>query len=680
MTWACRRAIVLVPALAAIGLTTPTGLARADTTVEATAGVNGFADPQRAVVVSVRVSADELVDGRVEVSQDGSATVVRQDLQVPAGTTKDLRILVPGPFFAGTLQVDVRDGDRLVATRDIRVRGEDDVELVGVLPRLLARGQELPDQVTLDSGTGRAELAALPLDILALGPSALEAYDTIAGTSDDIAAIDADQRSSLLVWVNTGGRLILDDAASIDALPDLWRPGPAGYAWAGVGEVRIVEGAASRGEWSAIVEPSAVAVADSFGGEMFVDPETDLARRAGLRLPSLTPVVVTLAIYGLVIGPVVYLLLRRARRLTLGWVVIPLVAVLTTGGIVAAGGRYRSGGNPATATFVDLSPGGSLALTTVLAFQRAGGTTTVTAPAGWTVDDAVAMWNGRVSDGARSLAPTTDGVALSMSLEAGQVATETMSGPTATADFTVTATMQPDGQLGGTVVNETDVALRDVAVFVGSGAVRVGDLAAGATAEWSTRAPERLDRFVSRADQVWSMPFEPGADSQGAELGIWGAASLRFDLFAPGLARAVGWADDVDATLDVGRDASTRTALSATAAVDAGGEPLGAATVRAATVRTPFGQFGDGTGDELIYRYLLPPGASPDDLQLADVDDFAITELAVWDGTAWTDLDLDAGDLLAVPATAVRGGTLLVRATADGRGDPESIPVLEGAA
>ncbi len=173
------------------------------------------------------------------------------------------------------------------------------------------------------------------------------------------------------------------------------------------------------------------------------------------------------------------------------------------------------------------------------------------------------------------------------------------------------------------------------------------------------------------------MPFEAGAERQGAELGIWGAASLRFDLFAPGLVRAVGWADDIDPTLDIGRAASTRTALSATAPVDAAGEPLGAATVRAALVRTPFGQFGDGPG-ELVYRYVLPPGAAGDGLQLADVDNL-ITELAVWDGTDWVDLDGDAGDPLAVPVTAVRGGTVLVRAAVDGRGDPESIPALEAA-
>ena len=239
--WTRRRVLrALVPVLAAAGVIAPAGPASAATTIDASIGVNGYADPQGQAVVSIRVTADELIDGEIQISRRDSGVVVRQGIQVPAGTTKDVLLVVPGPFFDGTMKVDVLDGDRAVATQNVRVRSGNDVELVGVLPRLLARSDELPDQATLDSGTGRAELAALPLDVVDLGPSALSSYDTIAGTSDDLAAIDQQQRQTLLLWVNNGGRLLLDDATAIDALPAAWRPGPAGYAWAGVGEVRVV--------------------------------------------------------------------------------------------------------------------------------------------------------------------------------------------------------------------------------------------------------------------------------------------------------------------------------------------------------------------------------------------------------------------------------------------------------
>jgi hypothetical protein len=657
----------------------PAGVARAETTVEGSVGVNGYADQLGHVVVSVQVTADELVDGRLDVTHRGSPIVIRQDLQVPAGTTKDVRVLVPGPLFDGTLTVDVRDGDRLVATRDVRVRFDEDAELVGVLPRLVARGQELPEQATLDTDTGRAELAPLTTDVLDLGPAALDAYDTIAGTSDDLTALDAEQLRSVLLWVNAGGRLLLDDATTLDALPDSWRPGAAGYAWAGTGEVRVVDGAASRGEWASIIEPSTAAGSGAFGPEAFVDPETDLARRAGLRLPTLTPVIVTLAAYGFLIGPVVYLVLRRARRLTLGWVVIPIVAVVTAGGIVSAGGRYRSSGNPATAAFLDVSPAGSMATTNVLAFERGGGETTIDAPPGWTTDESATMWTGRREDTTRVQSVHADGTTVSMSLEAGQVSTNTLVGPADAVPFTVSATVTGDGRISGTVVNGTSVDLHDVAVFVGDRVSRIGTIGAGATATWDAPAPIDLQRFASRGDQAWQLPFEAGVDDQVAELGVWGTASMTIDLFTPGIVRAVAWTGELGAVVDLDREASTRTGLSATAPVDAAGAPLGAATVRATVVRTPFGPLGDGAGDEQVYRYLLPPGTPAEGLQLTSIERPTISELAVWDGSGWQTLDVDE-DEPAVPPAAVREGVVLVRATVRNGADPGVLPVLEARA
>ena len=93
---------------------------------------------------------------------------------------------------------------------------------------------------------------------------------------------------------------------------------------------------------------------------MMVDPQQDLARRAGLDLPSITPLVLGIAVYAIVLGPIVYFVLRRMRRLTLGWFVIPVVAVLTAGGVAVAGGGALRNGNPATATFLQDVGGGRL--------------------------------------------------------------------------------------------------------------------------------------------------------------------------------------------------------------------------------------------------------------------------------------------------------------------------------
>ncbi len=460
----------------------PAGTARAETTIDGEVGVRGHAERGDHLVVRVQVTADELIDGAVVVSRGGGGSVVvRRPVQVPAGTTKELLLITPSGAFSDEVTVDVRDGGRLVATRDLRVRVDSDVELVGLLPRLVARSGEVPEQVTLPSGTGRAELAPVPLDVFALGPLALQAYDTIVGAGDDVAGLDDAARTALLVWVHEGGRLLLDDASGLDALPPPWRPGPAGYAFAGRGEVRTIVGAAAAGRWVDVLEPSGPAAGPlDVGVEAFAEPQRELAQRAGLRLPTLAPLVIVLAVYGLAIGPVLYLVLRRSRRLTLGWIAIPVLAVATAGGIVVAGDRYRTSGRAATATFVETSPPGALGLSNVLSFSRSGGTEDVGAPPGWLPDEST--WWGVELGRTAVFTMNDDGTGvLDQGLEAGEVTTALFSGPLPAEDLEITAAVGPDGRIAGTVRNGTGITLHDLAVFAGNDAVALGPLAPGAT-------------------------------------------------------------------------------------------------------------------------------------------------------------------------------------------------------
>ncbi len=180
---------------------------------------------------------------------------------------------------------------------------------------------------------------------------------------------------------------------------------------------------------------------------------------------------------------------------------------------------------------------------------------------------------------------------------------------------------------------------------------------------------------------MWGGPFGRPADAdQLAELGIWGTASLQRELFAPGLARVVGWTAEPPAPVDVGDgDASNRTGISAVTPVDPAGRPAEPATVRAAVVRSPFGPFSDGTGDAQVYRYVLPPGAAPAELVLEGLPRNTFGEVAFWDGAAW--LAAEEAVAIPVPATAVRGGTVLVRVrvAAFVAGDPNVIPTLQAA-
>lgn len=666
-------------------LLVPAGAAGAETAIDITAGVNSYTDEGDDVVVRVSVTADELVDGSIVVAAPDSGRTVRQDIQVPAGTTKEALLVVP-TSRAGRLTVEVRHGGDVVAQGATVLRADGATELVGVLPRLLARTDELAEQATLDSGTGRAELAALGTDVLDLGTPALDVYDTVVGDGDELAALTDAQRRSLLLWVHAGGRLLLegstDVTSSIAALPDEWRPADdATYALVGLGEIRIVEGTAA-GEWARLIEPSGAADETlSFGEDVMFDGQLELAERAGVRLPSLAPLIIAVAVYGFVIGPILYLALRRARRLTLGWVAIPVLALLTTGAIVVAGNRYRAAGNPATATFVEDTPVGALTLTNVLTFSRNGGERDVDLPARWHLDASGDFYTGQFGTGGELVGAADGTRRFELRLDAGQVTTTTFAGETDPVGLVLTAALA-DGEVAGTVTNATSLRLRDVVVFAGNDSATVRELEAGATADWSVSAPRDVGLFLNRAQRAWLGQFGgppgPPQDDQLVEFGIYGAASLKWELYPTGMARAVGWTEDLPTVLDAGDDPSDRAAVSVLAPIEANGTPPGVTTTRVAIVRSPNAPGNNGVGTDQVYRYVLAPDAEldgPGTLTLTAPDDTVVSELAFWDGTEWIESTL--GEDVAVPAAAVREGVVLVRTELSGMGDPFFVPTVQ---
>ena len=170
---------------------------------------------------------------------------------------------------------------------------------------------------------------------------------------------------------------------------------------------------------------------------------------------------------------------------------------------------------------------------------------------------------------------------------------------------------------------------------------------------------------------------------QLAEFGIWGTASLRWELFPTGFARVVGWTDSLPPPVEPGDDTSARTAVSSLVPIDPAGQPVGAATVRAAVVRTPFGPFGRGGGggqQHRSYATSCRPARRPTGWSLAELELSDLASVAFWDGRAWTEVDVpDDGSDVDVPAAAVRGGAVLMRGLPGGMGDPSFLPVLAAA-
>ncbi len=650
----------------------------------------GFND---SVVVAVTITADGLIDGEVTATAELSSTTVVAPVQVAGGARARVLLVIPMPGFNngnGTVDVVLRDGTAIVGEDKVVFTHRADVDVTGVLPQLRSSLAQLPNRVQLEPDVRGSQFASLPTDVAALGPAALTQLDTIAGTSADLADLGLPARQALLSWLNSGGRLLVDDDIDLGALPPQWRPGPPGYAAAGLGEVRLSAGKAAAGKWKEILLPAELDGFDSpfgFGNESFADPQASLARRAGVTPPSLSPILVALGVYVVFVGPVLYLVLRAMRRLTLAWLVVPAVAALVAGGVVVTGGTWRRGGDPVADIARQSYPGGSSVRTETLLFNRRGGETKVVTPPGWTAAEASVFFGEDPSTAAkRRFVGGDTGSTLSTTLEPGQVTVLRANGASAAETLVVTATATGRRTIEGTVTNPGDRPLSAVALFAAGDVKLVGDLGPGASKPFvlDDIDPAMIGQ-VSLADQVWTdpainigRPFGPGfstnpdqvADNTRAvgDLGMWSSfsATVGQGLYPAGIVRAVGWRYDQASELSSGGPVTATEMVSAITPIGLGDGPLERVAVRSLLITSPF----DGTNNgQMISLLRVPPDATTHRLR-AVVSGNGVPgdgSIELWNGTKW---EAYVSDVDPVPASIVAGGTVLARVTINVNGGP----------
>jgi hypothetical protein len=653
-------------------------------TMTVTAGVRGWYDIGNHVVVSAEISSDTTIEGELEITLPFANTSVSRDVQVAGGTTKQVLIVIPTGFDQGNGYQATLSASGHTVTKRVQLTSSTTVEVVGVLPTLATRLADVPDQVSLTSDLGRAQIEVIPDEYFTLGPTALEVYDTIVGVGGDLTTLDSIGRANLLSWLNSGGRLLLDDSANLDVLPEEWRPVEAvtggRYAWAGLGEVRIVDGALSAGRFEDLIEPSSASPSEQPGG--FFGPmeggapvQFDLAERAGVRLPSLTPILMGMLVYVLIVGPLLYIGLRLWRRLAFAWVLIPALAVITGAVVLVVGRDFRDSGRPAAVTFADGYPGGSEEQYSILTFTRSGGTTRVSVPQGWQISPSISGFGN--FEVAHQFTAGTDASTMQARLEPGQVTDATFVGLGGMVGLQVEAHID-DRSIVGTVTNSTPGPLADVAVFSAGGARSIGALAAGESKDF-TLPGKPLPQVFGLAQNVWSQPGQgigAGKASVKAEFSAWAAASERVALYPTGLVRVAGWTDDRPNPTASGGGVVTRSVITTTTPVvqDSGVQQAGA--VRAVQVRPPFDQFGGGTGDSAI-RFLLPTTYAGEPLAIDTIAN--MKSLDLWNGTDWVTVDVAKREVL-VPPDAVLDGRVLIRVAADPNFafDPNQLVFLHG--
>ena len=373
--------------------------------------------------------------------------------------------------------------------------------------------------------------------------------------------------------------------------------------------------------------------------------------------------------YVVVVGPLTFVLLRRVRRTGLAWVAVPAVAVLFTAVAFTAGNNLRSNSQAAHGSLVQASPLGDRVVSYVGLVSRDGADPTALFPDGWQVSglDASTMESAMFDDGFGGVRPETGAVTVEgddgrpgvrVPLSAGDFGMVTGRGRVeGTSPLAVVAEAAADGTVTGTVTNAADFDLERVIVVVAGQVADVGDLGAGAEAEWTVDTAERGQ------DDPWAPVERPWADATGntgdpdpdSEVNYAVYAEeigADIDAYAPGVAVAAGWTSGWESLVDVGSDvAGGRTGIVARAAVRAAPGTVPGAAVRREFVRGPgavrfdpaiqIPDWGEARG--AVVRFTLPDGTDPATPLVLDAG-AVVAQAEVWDGQAWVPLALDADD------------------------------------
>lgn len=652
--------------------------AGAATDIAVSGGYAGLFVPGRHVPVSVRVSADRLLRGTLEVTvrpdgnPDSGASRVRLPVEVPGASTKSFLLVAPpaASFGPGGAVVSARlvgGGGRSTATSASQsLRSDPTQELVGILPGPLA-GARPPPAVPLAVDAGVAHLVELGRPELAQAPASLAPLGTIAAAPNDLAALGDPIRLALLRWLADGGTLLVDAAPgqAVEGLPREWQPGPGGYAPAGMGRVRLTDGAMAAGSWDRLIEPTPTAGAAGEGFAAFVGPVgsigSALAVDAGLRVPPIGWLLAFLVVYVVVVGPVTAVVLRRRRRSELAWLVIPVVALIFTSMSYAGARQVRGATRLAHGTTLHLDAGGTSSTTFVGIAARGRETREISLPGAWTASanptTALSRFSGSLS--ASSMDITRRGPAARLELGAGQFAVASAAGPGGfSGQLTVTARSAEDGHAAGNVRNEMPYALEQAAVFVGSSGVSLGRLEPGEERPWRLAAGERPARgdvhdighpmepaeFVVWAESTGR--FGPIDHDSVVNFPLWQATAGNLSTPRPeGVAVAVGWTRQHAPALLVDgerRRPVGRTAVVARAPVEPAGR-ITSSSVRTEVVRGIEGNFRGDEAPRVVVRSTLPGGRLPASGLVAGIFDIGGPAPEVWLDGRWQRLQPVAG-------------------------------------
>lgn len=504
----------------------------------------------------VELTADQAVTGTLSVRFEDTS-YYQETVEVPGGSTKQFVLVTSAPPWSSLAAVvfEPDSGQRKVA----RINLTDPTtatDQVAVFPSLSGPG--MPTTVeTMVSGV-RATTHRFDPALLRAGSEVLAPVGTVMMTADDFAVLDADQLMALRIWLVNGGVLLFDGTADglPEALVDRQRI-TDNQAWVGQGTVRLVENTMADGLFDDLVVPT-VSNDQAAGGPVgFSDPSATvrtLAQDSGISVLQIMPIILFLIVYILVVGPVLWLVLRSMNRQPLFWLAVPVLALGVTVGIWLVGRAQQSAATGAHATLVVDDNALSTTRTKELVFTRSGGFVGVTLDDGWRpTAEIVDPWNefGPANQNLSSTERRGDAFGMDVAPASLAVVGVTRNQEAVDSPWTINIDGVDDQTLTGTLTNNTEHDLSGVVVAVGPAAAAVESAGPGESVEFTlnlgdgTRpasdmetGQDELTRRVQRSET--DAPVNAGLFLDWRATAGLGSSSVV----------AVGWTDQLPSPVD----------------------------------------------------------------------------------------------------------------------------------
>jgi hypothetical protein len=451
--------------------------------------------PDAGLTVSVQVVRNGQILARQDISLTRTASTLIGVLSDDSTALDDLAGIHPGSVSATVVHLGLTDIDSAIALRAFDVLAVDDIATDG-----LTAGQQsaIADYVrsggTLLVGTGaswRRTVAGLPAELLPLratGLNTLASSPALGGVSGIQVATAS--LTGGTTWLAEGDQALLAErtvgSGSVIMATFDWKQDPIS-SWSGtkplLRQVLV---------WTMFGPQAQQGAGQSMGGP-FGGPGGSVYQRSNsltpvlgnlpaLDLPSLVLTGLLVLVYVLLVGPVNYFVLGALRRRSLGWITLPLIAVLVAGGAYA-GGIWGKGQSVQTneVSIVHVDPGATIAYqeTYIGVLTPTRGDYEVSIGRRPALVSPISSYNGY---GGSSRAD------IRVNMEDGKVVLPGMTAFTLRGFATESLVTAPqltghlrevNGQLVGSVDNRSATSFADALVIAGDGFQRLGPLAPG---------------------------------------------------------------------------------------------------------------------------------------------------------------------------------------------------------